>query len=30
MQAANDFFNDPGIKPNPECFGQIDSPVFRT
>jgi len=30
MQAANDFFNNPSIKPNPECFGQIESPIFKT
>lgn len=30
MQAANDFFNNPGIKPSPDCYGQIKSPEFRT
>jgi len=30
MQAANDFFNNPGVKPNPECFGEIKSPDFKT
>lgn len=30
MQAANDFFNNPTMKPNPECFEQIKSPEFRT
>jgi pimeloyl-ACP methyl ester carboxylesterase len=30
MQAANDFFNNPKVKPNPECFGQIKSPDFKT
>ena len=30
MQAANDFFNNPEVKPNPECFGQIKSPEFKT
>ena len=30
MQAANDFFNDPTMKPNPECFMEIKSPEFKT
>jgi pimeloyl-ACP methyl ester carboxylesterase len=30
MQAANDFFNNPRAKPNPECFGEIKSPDFKT
>ena len=30
MQAANDFFNHPDVKPNPECFEQIKSPEFKT
>ena len=30
MQAANDFFNNPTIKPNPECFAEIKSAVFKT
>lgn len=30
MQAANDFFNNPGIEPSPDCYGQIKSPEFRT
>ncbi len=30
MQTANDFFNTPNVKPNPECFEQIKSPVFKT
>jgi hypothetical protein len=30
MQAANDFFNNPTIKPNPECFTEIKSPEFKT
>ncbi len=29
MKAANDFFNDPNIKPNPDCFLQITSPKFK-
>ena len=29
MQAANDFFNDPSVKPNPECFDEIKSPEFK-
>lgn len=29
MQAANDFFNNPSIKPNPECFAEIQSPIFK-
>lgn len=30
MQAANDFFNNPSMKPNPECFVEIKSPEFKT
>lgn len=30
MQAAHDFFNDPSIKPNPECFDNIKSSKFIT
>ena len=30
MQAANEFFNNPTIKPNPECFAEIKKPVFKT
>ncbi len=30
MQAANDFFNDPSEKPNPECMEQIKRPKFIT
>ena len=30
MQAANDFFNNPEEEPNPNCFGEIGSPEFRT
>ena len=30
MQAANDFFNNPTMKPNPECFVEIKSPKFKT
>ena len=30
MQTANDFFNNPSIKPNPACFGKIKSPEFKT
>ncbi len=30
MEAANDFFNNPNEKPNPDCFGQIQSPQFKT
>ena len=30
MLAANAFFNDPDRKPNPECFDQIERPVFET
>lgn len=29
MQAANDFFNNPAVRPNPDCFKQIESPEFR-
>jgi pimeloyl-ACP methyl ester carboxylesterase len=29
MQAADDFFNDPGKEPNPDCFGKIGSPNFK-
>ena len=30
MQAANDFFNQPNIKPNPDCFELIKTPEFKT
>ena len=30
MQAANDFFNNPNIKPNPDCLSEITSPLFKT
>lgn len=30
MQAANDFFNNPIEKPNPECIEEIKSPEFKT
>lgn len=30
MQSANDFFNNPYAKPNPNCFGQIRIPEFKT
>lgn len=30
MESANDFFNNPNIKPNPACFGKIKSPEFKT
>ncbi|PNQ72167.1 hypothetical protein C1T31_12635 [Hanstruepera neustonica] len=30
MQAANDFFNNPTKKPNPDCFEQIKIPEFKT
>lgn len=30
MQVANDFFNNPTMKPNPECFVEIKSPEFIT
>ncbi|NHF61405.1 alpha/beta hydrolase [Flavobacteriaceae bacterium TP-CH-4] len=30
MQAANDFFNNPNTKPNPDCIAQIESPEFKT
>lgn len=29
MQAADDFFNNPGMKPVPECFAQIKTPDFK-
>lgn len=29
MQAANDFFNNPKEKPNPDCFEEIKSPEFK-
>ena len=29
MQAANDFFNNPSVKPNPACLDQIKKPEFR-
>jgi len=28
MQAANAFFNDPNVKPDPACFENIESPKF--
>lgn len=30
MEAANNFFNDPNKKPNPDCFEQIRIPEFKT
>lgn len=30
MQTANDFFNNPIEKPNPNCFEQIKRPEFKT
>jgi len=30
MQAANDFFNNPNVKPTPDCFAEINSPEFKT
>ena len=30
MLAANDFFNNPKEKPNPDCFEEIKSPEFKT
>jgi pimeloyl-ACP methyl ester carboxylesterase len=30
MIAANDFFNNPAVKPNPACFEGITRPVFKT
>jgi len=30
MQLANDFFSNPKIKPNSDCFRQIRSPEFKT
>lgn len=30
MQAANDFFNNPSVKPKPNCIEQIDIPEFKT
>ena len=29
MQAANDFFNNPNLKPNPDCFKSIKAPQFK-
>jgi len=29
MQAANDFFNNPTMKPNPACFANMKRPVFK-
>ena len=29
MQSANDFFNNPTKKPNPNCFEQIRQPEFK-
>ena len=30
MQAANDFFNNPSAKPNPNCMEEIKRPTFKT
>ncbi len=30
MLAANHFFNNPSIKPIPDCFAEIESPDFKT
>ena len=30
MQAANDFFNNPNEKPNPDCFEEIGNLEFKT
>lgn len=30
MQAANDYFNNPMVKPNPKCFKEIKNPDFKT
>lgn len=30
MKSANDFFNDPNVKPNPNCYSEIKSPEFKT
>jgi len=30
MEAANDFFNNPIVKPNPECFEEVKRPEFKT
>ncbi|MEM6346943.1 MAG: alpha/beta fold hydrolase [Bacteroidota bacterium] len=30
MQVAHDFFNDPTVKPYPDCFAQINEPEFKT
>ena len=30
MKAANDFFNDPNVKPSPNCFKEIKKPIFKT
>lgn len=30
MRAANDFFNNPTQKPQPDCLAQIQSPDFKT
>lgn len=29
MEAANDFFNNPRVNPNPECLNEIKSPEFK-
>ena len=29
MHAANDFFNNPDVKPNPDCFKDIKTPEFK-
>ncbi|MFK7775504.1 MAG: alpha/beta fold hydrolase [Saprospiraceae bacterium] len=30
MKAANDFFNNPNLKPNPDCLKEIKTPKFKT
>ena len=30
MKSANDFFNNPSVKPNLDCFAEIKSPKFKT
>ncbi|RNC83072.1 MAG: alpha/beta fold hydrolase [Balneola sp.] len=30
MNVANDFFNNPNVRPNPDCLKEIESPIFKT
>jgi len=30
MEAANNFFNNPNLKPTPDCIEEIETPRFKT